>query len=102
MQNLDYLATDAELRGVMNVLRIAFRSVVIGAMVAYTVYISTGLFLKATVLGLAFAIVSSFSSLRRWLEGPVVLFFILATIHWCDAGRFSVIPRLASYVGFAQ
>lgn len=86
----------------MNALRIALRSAVIGTMAAYTAFISTDSFLKAAIVGLAFAAVSSFCSLRRWLEGPVVLFFMLATIHWCDAGRYSIIPKLAHYVGLVQ
>lgn len=98
-QNLDYLATDAEFRVVINATRIVLRSAVIGAMAAWAAYILTGFFMKAAIVGIAFFIVSGFASLRRWLEGPVVLVFILATIHWCDA---TIIPRLANYAGFAR
>lgn len=102
MEDPDHPPTDAEFRAVMNGVRTVLRSVVIGAMAAWAAYIPTGLFLKAAIVGLAFFVVAGFASLRRWLEAPVVLLFVLATIHWCDDGRFSIMTKMANYIGMVH
>lgn len=93
---------DEDFRVVVDITRHVLRSLVFGAMSAWTAYISTGLISKAAVVGISFCIVSGFASLRRWFEAPVVILFILAMVHWCDDGRFSIITKLANSAGLTH